>query len=358
MKNKSSCILCLVAAVMLLSAGGVCAFVLSGGEYDIESSVVDNGGGQQLSGGGYSSRGAIAQTAMPDNTGVTAGGEFTNRIGFYNPPHFVFQGGLPASLSLPDGASLTLPSFSVEKMRFDVTINIDPVSQPLIVDPTRINDASSKLIDEKGLWSQIFSGNLSEMAIFDEQDFYSRPLARRGILTMAYKDANDDGILDGSNPPVRVETLNAWMLDESVNSWVRLPDAGVNPSDKTLSVYFGMPGVYAIIGGVDQVVKDVYAYPVPFRPYGPNAGLAEGQTGTEGGGIVFANVPQEGNIEIYTPDGRLVKKLSIPENIDPILSKVKWDVRTASGDRAASGVYIWRVVAGSSSKIGKLMVIW
>ena len=28
------------------------------------------------------------------------------------------------------------------------------------------------------------------------------------------------------------------------------------------------------------------------------------------------------------------------------------------GDKAASGVYIWRVVCGHNSKIGKLMVIW
>jgi len=120
--------------------------------------------------------------------------------------------------------------------------------------------------------------------------------------------------------------------------------------------YFDKPGVYALLGTVDESVKDVYAFPVPFRPAGPDAGAGAGQTGTEAEGITFNNVPQTGDIEIYTLDGRLVRKLPIPAGL--VLPKLKWDARTAGGDRAASGVYLWRVVSGSNSKTGKLMLIW
>ena len=95
---------------------------------------------------------------------------------------------------------------------------------------------------------------------------------------------------------------------------------------------------------------------MPFRPNGPLAGAGQGQTGSEAVGITFTNVPQTGNIEIYTIDGRLVRKLGIPANLT--VQEVKWDVKTAGGGRAASGVYIWRVVSGSNVKTGKLMVIW
>jgi hypothetical protein len=95
---------------------------------------------------------------------------------------------------------------------------------------------------------------------------------------------------------------------------------------------------------------------VPFRPNVPQAGAGQGQTGAEAGGITFDNVPQAGSITIYTLDGRLVKKINIPDNL--FIQTVSWDVRTDSGEKAASGVYIWRVVSGSNVKTGKLMVIW
>lgn len=348
----------LLAAAVLASVGPAREAGAQGaGGYDIEASVVDSGGGQQLSGGAYSSRGAIAQASMPENGGSLAGGDYVNRAGFYNPPHFTFQKGLTAALNTPSGdVRVTLPPGAVDKDRFDITMNRDPLAQPTAVDPGKINEATDKIVHNDGPWSQLMAGNMSEMAIFDEQDFYTKPLAKRGTLTMAYRDADNDGILDGSNPPVRVETINAWLLDESVNAWVRLNDAGVDPAAKTVSVYFGTPGVYAMFGALADSVRDVKAYPVPFRPYGAQAGTGVGQTGTEVQGITFDNVPQVGNIEIYTLDGRLVRKIAIPETFGA--AKVAWDVKTAGGQRAASGVYIWRVVSGSNVKTGKLMVIW
>ena len=352
MKKINSRILCVTIAAVLGSAGVAGAFVLSGGVYDIESSVVDNGGGQPLSGGEYSSRGAIAQTSMPADGGATSGGIFTNRTGFYNPPHFVFQEGLPTNLTLPGGGSLVLPPYAVDKWRFDIDMNRN-------VDPAKISEASDKMVNNDGAWGQLSSDNMGELTIFDEQDTYSKPLAKQGILTMAYNDADNDGIIDGSNPPVRVETLNAWVLDETLNSWVLVNGAGVDTVSKTISVYFGKPGVYAMFGALSTSVDNIFVYPVPFRPYGPQAGLGKGQTGMEGTchgcGINFASLPQNGHIEIYTPDGRLVKKLVIDGSST---SGLQWDVKTASGERAASGVYIWRVVSNGKSKMGKLMVIW
>jgi hypothetical protein len=333
------------------------AFSINGGEYTVESSVVDNGGGAKLNGGEYASRASIAQTAISADSSLASGGDYVNREGFYNPPHFTFQKGLLAAMNMATGdISLTLPPNSVELDRFDITMNRDPLAKPSAVDPGKINEATDKIVHNDGAWSQLLPNYLSEMSIFDEQAVYQKPLENKGVLTVRYHDDNNDGIVDGSNPPVRVATLNTWTLDQDRNMWVRLPDAGANTGTKTLSVYFGMPGVYAVLGAVDNSVRDVYAFPVPFRPNGPQAGNGRGQTGTEADGITFTSVPQTGSIEIYTLDGRLVRKIIIPDNL--IIQEVKWDVKTASGEKAASGVYIWRVVSGSGSKTGKLMVIW
>ena len=354
-------ILSLLAAAFLFARSAAFADLPAGADYQLESSVVDNGGGEKMTGGEYAAKGSVARAALPDNIGIVSGGDYANREGFYNPPHFTFQKGLPVSLSLPSGdITLTIPPNSVGKDVFDLTLNKNPLNQPVSVDPGKITDANDKMVYNEGAWSQLFPNNLSEMSIFDEQDFYTKPLANRGIMTISYKDDNNDGIMDGSNPPVRIDTLNAWMLDETVNSWVKLQDAGADKTGKTLTVYFGMPGVYALLGAQDQTVKDVIAYPVPFRPNGPNAGTEAGQTGAEGTcpkcNITFQSVPQGGNIEIYTLDGRLVRKLAIPTDLST--PTVKWDVKTAAGGRAASGVYIWRIVSGSNTKTGKLMVIW
>lgn len=333
------------------------AALSSAADYRLEASVCDNGGGAALSGGGYASRGSAGQNTIPEGQGNTVSGEYVNRAGFYNPPHFTFQKGLAAVVSLNSGAaSLTLPPGAVEKEVFDITINKNPLYEPLHIDPTLINSANNKIELNEGGWSRLFPDNITEMSLFDEQDAWNKPFTENGALSMRYKDDDNDGVLDGSNPPVRVESVKTWVLDESLAMWAKLPASLYDPASRTITVPFMAPGVYALLGTVDESVKDTYAFPVPFRPNGPHAGSAQGGTGTEADGITFSNIPQRGDVEIYTLDGRLVKKLSIPSGL--VLPKLKWDVRTSGGERAASGVYLWRVVSGGNSKTGKLMVIW
>ncbi len=333
------------------------ALVSSGSDYRLEDSVQDNGGGSVLTGGVYSSRGSAGQRLVAEGAGNAAAGPYVNRSGFYNPPHFTFQKGL-ASVVMPvsGSAGLTLPPGAVDKEVFDITINKNPVYEPMDVDPSIINSANGKIERNEGGWSRLFPDNITEMSLFDEQDVWDKPFAKSGVLSMRYKDDNNDGVLDGSNPPVRVESVKTWALDEALAMWAKLPASLFDPASRTITVPFMAPGVYALLGTVDESVKDTYAFPVPFRPNGPHAGSAQGQTGTETDGITFTNIPQRGSVEIYTLDGRLVKKLPIPSGL--VLPKLKWDVRTSGGQRAASGVYIWRIVSGDNSKTGKLMVIW
>ena len=253
-------------------------------------------------------------------------------------------------------ASLTLPPGAVDKEVFDITINKDPLHKPVCVDPGLISLANSKMERNEGGWASLFPDNIAEMALFDEQDMWEKPFAQSGYLSMSYRDDDDDGILDGSNPPVRAASIKPWALDKEIAMWAKLPASSLDRPSRLITVSLLSPGVYALLGMVDESVKDTYAYPVPFRPGGPEAGAGSGQTGTEAEGITFANVPQVGRIEIYTLDGGLVRKLTIPAGLT--IPKLKWDVRTAGGGRAASGVYIWRVVSGANSKTGKLMVIW
>lgn len=329
------------------------AAISAGGGYLLESSVQDNGGGGLQSGGGYAAWASAGQRLAAQGPGIAAWGGYVNRSGFYNPPHFTFQKGLASAAAFASGAaSVLLPAGAVDKEVFDIGFNRTPV----YTDPALVESASGKLEANEGAWARLLRDNLTETVFFDEQDAWRGPFARGGLLTMRYKDDDGDGNLDGSAPPVRADTVKLWVLDEALSMWAKLPASDADRAARSVTVPFLAPGVYALLGQVDESVKDTYAFPVPFRPGGPNAGAGAGQTGTEADGVTFANVPQTGDIEIYTLDGRLVKKLPIPAGL--IIPKLKWDVRTAGGARAASGVYIWRVVSGANSRTGKLMVIW
>jgi len=342
------------------------AGVGGGGEYVLEASVVDNGGGGWVEGGEYASRGAIGQPVTPETQGK--GGTYTSRSGFYNPPYLTYQRGLVANLALFTGdISLSLPADAVtDRAMFDIGIvkrgalaRIQGLDQdyPFLVDKEKLDDANRKMAASEGPWAQSSLDQLTEMYIFDEQSLTRDPLTKNGVLSMQYTDSDGDGIIDGTNPPVRVDTLDAWVLDEKTRLWGLLPSMGIDQGKKTITVNFRGPGVYNMIGALATTTEKVFSYPVPFRPNGPNAGSGPGQTGVEADGIIFANLPQKGDISIYTLNGQLVRKIDIATNQFAI-GQVRWNVKTTSGQRTASGVYIWRVVSGSNSKTGKLMIIW
>lgn len=349
----------LLSLLLLVCAGAAPLGAISAqGDYQLDFYSVGAPGGSLSSGGEYSSRGVLAQSVLPPNEGFRRGGEYSDRAGFYNPPHFTYQGALAAYLSFPAGnARLTLPAGSVGKAAFDIVLNKEARSSPLSIDPGEIENANSRIYTNEGAWALPLEGNITETYIFDEQDPWDAPLNVPGALSLMYRDADGDGIIDGSNPPVRADTARVWALDRDRDMWVKLPPSSIDPAARSITIPFMAPGVYAILGTLDESVKDAYAFPVPFRPNGPNAGFGAGRTGTAADGITFANLPQQGSIEIYTLDGLFVRKLAIQENLVPP-EEMSWDVKNSAGEKVRSDVYIWRVVSGTNVKTGKLMIIW
>jgi hypothetical protein len=237
---------------------------------------------------------------------------------------------------------------------FDIALNRNTGSSPISTDQSKIDLANSRIALNEGAWALPLSGNITETHIFDEQGSWDQPFKKPGYLTLSYRDDNGDGIIDGSNPPMRADTARVWGLDENRDMWVKLPPSGVDSAAKTITIPLLAPGVFAVLATMDDSVKNTYAYPVPFRPNGGASGIGAGRTGTAADGITFTNLPQAGRIEIYTLDGMLVKKIAI-EN--PASAEIKWDVKNSAGEKVRSDVYIWRVISGSNVKAGKLMII-
>lgn len=326
--------------------------ISSGSDYELVLSVLPGSGGEWLSGGEYMLRGGCGEGISSDAQNFARDHEYSNRSGFYNPPYFTFQKPLPVYFK-NSSIEIIVPANSIDKEVFDIFLNPD-------VDKSQkkqaITQANKKIAINQGqIASPLF---VQELYFLDEESFYYSPLKNKGEISFLISDANNDGNVDGTNPPVRLSSLSGYILDEKSNIWLRLFNNTLDTLEidsKRVRSDFNVPGIYTVLGVLDTSVKNVYVFPVPFRPNGPNAGNGPNQTGTEEGGITFADIPQTGSIEIYTIDGRLVRKITIP--IGLIEPKISWDVRNEAGEKVTSGVYIWRVVSGSNSKTGKLMII-
>ncbi|MFA5139067.1 MAG: T9SS type A sorting domain-containing protein, partial [Elusimicrobiota bacterium] len=229
---------------------------------------------------------------------------------------------------------------------FDLFINTDPQATPQRVDSEIIREANAKLRNALGPSFIPAPQGVVELNMIQEDDqFYDGSLSPFASLSLKYTDADGDGIVDGSNPPIRAHTLHLWRLDQDQRLWVRVPDSSVDAGNKTLSAFIPHFSVYAMIGAADVDVGSVYAYPVPWSP---NSG-----GGNCSGGITFNNVPSEGAIRIYNLAGELVRS----QDITSTTGSMCWDVKTNGGRSVSSGVYIWVVQAGSNRKTGKLMII-
>jgi hypothetical protein len=234
---------------------------------------------------------------------------------------------------------------------FDFFVD-DPMTAPLRADPALILQANSRLTQNGGALLAPAPGTVVEFNVFSEDgSYYTANLDHLASIGIAYPDRNNDGIVDGTNPPMRASTLNLYALDQTHGLWVRMPDSSVDAARHVVTASVPQFTVYALIGTADERVDDVYAYPVPWAP---NSGDAA--KGTISGGITFTNLPSDGTISVYTMSGKLVWSTPVP-TINGVLSKFQWDGRTPGGHNVVSGVYLWRIESGSNSKVGKLIII-
>lgn len=107
-------------------------------------------------------------------------------------------------------------------------------------------------------------------------------------------------------------------------------------------------GGYSITAGVISSLQpaalsldNAYAYPNPYRP-------SKGHSK-----ITFTKLTTAASIKIYTVSGELVRTVEKDSTNDAI----SWDVLNESGQKIASGLYIYIITSGSMSKSGKLIVI-
>lgn len=249
---------------------------------------------------------------------------------------------------------------------FVIQMETDP-SQFVGVPPEALQRATEKARAESDGYRFPIAGGVVQISVTTPEGAALSPaLNQQADLTHQFLDiAPQDLVVDkfsttwstlnsplDDNVNVRSSTLRIWVFDPTSESWLKLPANSVEMASNEVHGGLNHFGVFAVMGAPDLEVNDVVAYPVPWRPHGPNAGAGSGQTGTEGLGIRFTNLPQEGKIKIFDFQGGVVKEILLTGNVlEP------WDAKNSDNEDVASGTYLWLTEAGGNRKTGKLMVI-
>jgi hypothetical protein len=327
----------------------------SGKTLEIQAdSICSSGSSQESSQGGYRLRYtigtigasnivALSTSAYAVTPGILAGAPTLNPQNGDSVYVFGPENGR-ATLNIPAG------SLTQDYLLYSST---SPASKPLRVAPAVIADAREKLDRFVSVWTRPAQDQVWELYLQEEDGRRSSASFQKpGRLTLPYEDDNNDGLLDGAPVPIRITSLSLWWLDEDNSLWVRLPNSTVNVSSKTVTAPVGHLSVFAVMGGPDLDPGAVFAFPVPWRPNGPNAGSGPNQTGTLSEGITFTHMPDIATIRIYTISGALVREISHTSGPQLI-----FDVKSDAGEILATGTYIYVIDSNGAKKTGKIAVI-
>ena len=121
---------------------------------------------------------------------------------------------------------------------------------------------------------------------------------------------------------------------------------------------YGCPNLNSVLGnrtaepveptaGPTPNLQTVAVVPNPFR-------AREAWDRPDANEVHFINLPRNAKISIFTITGDLVKELT---HNDPVRDFERWDLKNGAGRDVASGIYMYRIEAGSFSAQNRFVVI-
>ncbi len=337
-------------AFVIQEPGFTWGAVSSGGPYTLTQSMTGGACASNTS-ATYSLNAAIGGGFMPfrDSYQPLKGPRRRLYEGFLGVPLF-FDNKLTHVVALP-GTPTRIVIYAHSLVRpYDPMVEMDPVNTPISVDPSVVAQARQNLAAVYGNFVNTPAAFLEIRILLDDGTLADYGMIPGPRAAVSYSDADNDGVVDGSSPPVAVDSLKAWRLDDGNSAFVKMGGT-INRGLRTADFVLWGAGLYAVFGTGSSEVGATYAFPVPWRPNAGNPALY----GTPAEGVAFTNLPTLGTISIYTLAGELVHEIRIPPGF--MGGQLRWDGRTGSGRDVASGVYIWTVTADGNRKTGKLMVI-
>ncbi|MFH1378845.1 MAG: Ig-like domain-containing protein [bacterium] len=233
-----------------------------------------------------------------------------------------------------------------------VVIIEDPLNNTVVSTHDDIETANASAVDSSNLLKYPLTETMKEFNLYQGDSgnpfFWNNYKHTENLagelpeITLAYSDADNDGIVDGTSPPVSEETLSMYRLDIDAKIWEKIGGT-VDAAHKTITAQTNRLTVFVLMGSIYDDVNEAYAYPVPFKP---NADPLHAQ-------ITFTRLTPGSTIKIFTVSGEKVREL----HADYSGSDVLWDTRNDAGKKVVSGVYFYYISTSSSHKKGKLVII-
>ena len=143
--------------------------------------------------------------------------------------------------------------------------------------------------------------------------------------------------------------------DDSTNSWVELPSSSYPTENRVTAKTKTLGRKFMILqaGHTVAAFSGIMVYPNPYKPN------SSGEYGMSfyGDGVVFSNLVKNFKIKIFNIAGDLIyTKDGVSDSSDNFF----WDTKCDSGDKVASGVYIYIIENANDAAVktkGKLSII-
>ena len=136
-------------------------------------------------------------------------------------------------------------------------------------------------------------------------------------------------------------------IPDTLDNFARCPGAIRDSCPNLNHKLRNLTGPVEPTGGPTADLENVLVVPNPYR-----GGEVWDQPGQSE--LHFINLPHIATIKIYTAAGDLVRQL---EHNDPVRDFARWDLKNASGRDVTSGIYVFRVEAGSFQFQNRFVVI-
>ncbi len=226
-----------------------------------------------------------------------------------------------------------------------VSLLTDPLNNALYTDRTMISRAIEL---EKRKASQ--AGNSSHFPISDltfeivgetsEGGVIQGTLGNSVQVTVSYPDANNDGIVDNTNPGVAAKELEMYYLDETLGEFRKIAST-VDTNNKTITASLNHFSIYSVMG---KIASSVSGFIIR-----PNTWFANSDPRP----MVFDNLPDDAEIDIYkAPGGERVKTLRGNGQ-----TAVDYYGTDDSGGTLASGIYIAILKGSGGTKSLKFTIV-
>ncbi|HAH06342.1 MAG TPA: hypothetical protein DCM05_07405 [Elusimicrobia bacterium] len=212
-----------------------------------------------------------------------------------------------------------------------IMVSSDPVRRPITVPVQTVLDALANPPTAHAM----VPGTLIEVIANVGGVPFTGNLGSSASVSLPYPDADSNGLVDNTHPPMPASSLVVYTLDESVARWVALPTTVDTASKRAIGLtpHFSIFAVYGP-SGIRPDVSSSFVRPNPWQP--GSGGPFDSATFNGRSGIVFDNLPVTGSVKVFTLAGELVADLPFEATH---VGKLVWDGRNKGGKLVASGVY-------------------